>query len=602
MQSRTVLERRLRWWTGLAVVFVLVAAGCSLLGAVPSGPASALDQARRAAAEGRHADAAREYAQLAQTSPADHDNYVLLAAEQFVLANDPHAAESEFATLSPEGATKLPVSRALVAAEIALAENDGARALRDLDAIGVPTQPELAQNYWWIRGKGAFLTGHPVEGTRAFIERERYLADAGALRASRTELFALLRSAVEHGQTLKIPPKSDAVVAGWLALAPVAVEMSRNPAKGAADLAAWKRAYPQHPAEDVLAVPQSQMAAAVEYPEQIALLLPLSGRAEPIGIAVRDGFIAAWMEESPASRPRIKVYDVVGETVAGAYQHAISDGASFVVGPLTKEDVAAVAPLDTGKVPMLALNYLADEQATPKGFFQFALLPEDEARTVARRLIQENKQRGVAILAGNEWGSRVGTAFAEELAKGGGTVLDAVRYEGARADFSDIIKQVLQVHNVKGEVATHRTDADFVFIAAATPGAARLIVPQLKFNFAGDVPPYSTSDSFEPDQSANVDLDGLTFPDMPWMVSADPVTAQIRDAVRAAWPARTARRDRLYAFGFDAFRLVPELKSHSLSATNRMSGVTGRLYLDERNRIHRDLDWAQIKNGVPALL
>ena len=88
-------------------------------------------------------------------------------------------------------------------------------------------------------------------------------------------------------------------------------------------------------------------------------------------------------------------------------------------------------------------------------------------------------------------------------------------------------------------------------------GAARQIVPQLKFNYAGDMPVYSTSDGFEPDPSANADLDGMSFPDMPWMVSADPVTGQIRDSVRAAWPTRTARLGRLYAFGFDAIVWCP---------------------------------------------
>ena len=595
-----MLGRRLRWCLGLALALALIGAGCSLLQAVPSG--TPLEQARRAAAEGHHAEAARDYAALAQSTPADHDSYALLAAEQYVLAGDTRSAESTFATVSPEARSKLPVSRALVAAEIALAENDGARALRELDAIGVPTDPALAQNYWWIRGKAAFLTGHPVEGTRAYVERERYIADAGALKASRSELLALLKNAVEHGQSLKAPAKSDPVVQGWLALAPVTLEMSRNPMHAAAALAAWKRSFPGHPGADVLAVPQAQMAQATEYPDQIALLLPLSGRAEAVGVAVRDGFIAAWMEENPAARPRLKIYDVASETVAGAYQHAIAEGASFVVGPLTKEDVAAVVPLDAGRTPLLALNYLADGQNAPKGFYQFALLPEDEARIVARRLIQENKLHGVAIVAGNEWGSRVGAAFAEELAQHGGAVLDFARYEGTRSDFSDIVKQLLQVHIVKGEPATHRSDVDFVFIAASSPGAARLIVPSLKFNFAGDVPPYSTSDSFEPDASANVDLDGLLFPDMPWMVSSDPVTAQIRDTVRAAWPARTQRRDRLFAFGFDAFRLVPELKSHALSESNRMNGVSGRLYLDTQNRIHRDLDWAQIRNGQPVVL
>ena len=128
-------------------------------------------------------------------------------------------------------------------------------------------------------------------------------------------------------------------------------------------------------------------------------------------------------------------------------------------------------------------------------------------------------------------------------------------------------------------------------------------MPQLRFHYAGDVPVYSTSDSFEPDPSANSDIDGMLFPGMPWMISNDPVTVQIRDGVRAAWPARTARSDRsrLYAFGFDAYRLVPGLSSTPGSAAE-IAGVTGKLHLDAENKIRRDLEWAQIRGGVPNVL
>jgi uncharacterized protein len=585
-----------------ALAAALLAAGCSLLKPVPTTAVQNQERAQHLAAEGKHSDAARAYAELAAQAPAERDNYELLAAEQWVLAGDTASAKQAMAEVSPEARTTMPASRALVAAEIALAENDGARAIHELDSIAVPTQPDLAQNYWWLRGKSAFLTGHPVEGTRAFIERERYLTDPASLRASRAELFALLRTASERGTPMKPPPKTDPIVAGWLALGPVAVEMARNPMHAAAALTAWKRAYPLHPANDsVLTVAQNQIAAATEFPNQVALLLPLSGRAESIGTAVRDGFIAAYLEQDAASRPHLRIYDVSVETVAGAYKHAIDDGAGFVVGPLTKEDVAALAPLSTGRTPTLALNFLADSANPARNFYQFALLPEDEARSVARRLVADGKLKGVAIIPSGEWGNRVQAAFAEELSRHGGTLLDSGRYETARSDFSDVIKQALQVHGVKGEPSTHRTDAEFVFVAG-TAGAARLIVPQLKFNNAGDVPVYSTSDSFEPDPGANADLDGMLFPDMPWMVSADPVTTQIRDSVRTAWPARTARRDRLYAFGFDAYRLVPALQAKSLSQSNGISGVTGKLLLDDQNRIHRELEWAQIKSGVPVAL
>jgi outer membrane PBP1 activator LpoA protein len=602
MQGMAAISRRPRLVLTAAFAAALLAAGCSLIKPAPT----VIDrqaQALHLAAEGKHADAARAYADLAALTPADRDNYELLSAEQWVLAGDAAAAKQAFAEVSPEARTKLPTSRALVAAEIALAENDGAGAIHELDAIGVPVQPDLAQNYWWLRGKAAFLTGHPVEGTRAFVERERYLAEPATLRASREELFGLIRAASERGTSLKAPPKTDPIVLGWLALGPVAVEMTRNPMHAAAALADWKRAYPQHPANDsVLTLAQNQIAAATEFPDQIALLLPLSGGVAPAGVAVLDGFLAAYLEQDPASRPRLRIYDVAAETVAGAYRHAIEDGAGFVVGPLTKEDVAAVAPLSAGRTPQLALNFLADSVTPAHNFYQFALWPEDEARSVARRLVADGKLKGVAIIPDGEWGNRVAAAFAEELSKHGGTVLDGGRYEAGRSDFSDIIKQILQVHIVKGEPPTHRTDADFVFVAGLTAGSARLIVPQLKFNYAGDVPVYSTSDSFEPDPSANADLDGLFFPDMPWMVSADPVTTQIRDSVRAAWPTQTLRRNRMYAFGFDAYRLVPALRSKTLSETNEISGVTGKLMLDDHNRIHRELDWAQIRGGAPVVL
>jgi outer membrane PBP1 activator LpoA protein len=596
-----VISRRPRLTLCTILTLSLIAAACSLVKPVET-PVDKQTQARTLAGEGKHAEAAQIYAELASQAPAEHDNYDLLSAEQWAAAGNIAEAKRALAAVSAEARTTLAASRALVAAEIALAENDGARAIRELDAIGVPTAADLAQNYWYIRGRGSFLTGHPVDGIRAFVERERYLTDTAGLRASREELFNAIRAAAGRGQSLQAPPKTDPVVAGWLQLGPVALELQRDPMHARAALDNWRRLYPQHPAnESVLALAQSQIAVATEFPDQIALLLPLSGRAEAVGVAVRDGFVAGYLEQEAASRPRLKIYDVAAETVTGAYQHAIQDGAGFVVGPLTKEDVAAIVPLSAGRTPVLALNFLTDSVTASHDFYQFALLPEDEARIVARRLVADGKLTGVAILPDGEWGSRVGAAFADELTHLGGTVLDSGRYESGRADFSDVIKQTLQIHGAKGEPATHRSDAAFVFVAG-TPSIERLMVSQLKFHYAGDVPVYSTSDSFEPDPGANGDLDGLYFPDMPWMVSADPVTGRIRDAVRGAWPSRTARRDRLYAFGFDAYRLVPALRSKSLSGTNEIAGVTGKLHLDDHNRIRRELDWAQIKNGVPAAL
>lgn len=601
------ITRRPRLARYAVLTVALIAAACSLVKPTET-ITDKQEHAGRLVQDGKHAEAAKAYADLALQLPAESDNYELLSAEQWVAAGNVAAAKQALAQVSTEARTKLATPRALVSAEIAYAENDPTRTIRELDQIPVPTSAEQAQNYFWLRGRSAFLTGHPVEGTRALVERERFLTDPVALRTNREELLSRVRTAAERGAPMKPPPKTDPIVVGWLELGPVAVELERNPARAAAALDAWKRQYPQHPANTTaLSAAQAQIAVATAYPNEIALLLPLSGRSESYGVAVRDGFIAAYLQQAAASRPRLKIYDVAAESVGNAYNRAISDGAGFIVGPLFKDEVAAVAPL-AGRTPVLALNFLGDAVIPPQNFYQFALLPEDEARMVARRVVADGRLNGVAIVPSGEWGTRVAAAFADELKILGGNVLDSGRYDPSQVDFADVIKMVMQLKvtkvekGEKPEPPTHRSDAAFIFVAASSAGTARQILPQLKYNYSGDVPVYSTSDSFEPDATANSDIDGMLFPDMPWMISQDPATAPIRDSVRAAWPARTARRDRLYAFGFDAYRLVPGLRSSNPAAASEIAGVTGKLHLDNQNKIRRDLQWAQIKAGVPGVL
>jgi outer membrane PBP1 activator LpoA protein len=227
-----VITRRPRLTFFTIVTVSLIAAACSLVRPVET-PVDKQGDAVKLAAAGKHAESAQAYAELATDLPSERDNYELLAAEQWVAAGNIAAAAQAYAAVSPNARTTLPTSRALVAAEIAVAQKDGARAVRELDTIPVPTEPDLAQNYWYLRGEGEFLAGHPVEGTRAFVAREPYL-NAAAQSASRAELFNKLRSAADHGQSLKPPPKSDPIVAGWLALGPVAVEVERNPMRATA--------------------------------------------------------------------------------------------------------------------------------------------------------------------------------------------------------------------------------------------------------------------------------------------------------------------------------------------------------------------------------
>ena len=68
---------------------------------------------------------------------------------------------------------------------------------------------------------------------------------------------------------------------------------------------------------------------------------------------------------------------------------------------------------------------------------------------------------------------------------------------------------------------------------------------------------------------------------------------------RAAFGDSTARRGRLFAFGYDAFRLANSLKRGN---TIEPRGLTGTLSLDAQGRVRRDLQWVRIKGGAPAPL
>src|SRR6185312_16266324 len=88
---------------------------------------------------------------------------------------------------------------------------------------------------------------------------------------------------------------------------------------------------------------------------------------------------------------------------------------------------------------------LPSDRPGPAGFYQFALSPEDEARQVARRILADHRMRGVAIVPEGDWGTRVLTAFRQELEAGGGVLVDEVALDSTRNDWGQEIRQVLRL-------------------------------------------------------------------------------------------------------------------------------------------------------------
>jgi uncharacterized protein len=287
----------------------------------------------------------------------------------------------------------------------------------------------------------------------------------------------------------------------------------------------------------------------------------------------------------------------------------VADGAEFVVGPLLRSEVGAVAGEPVLPVPVLTLNYLSDGVEAPPGLFQFALAPEDEAVSAAAKAIADGHRRAVAMVPNNEWGRRVLSSFATEFEGRGGVLLDYRNYEPSTQDYSIEIESLMALThsvqryqrlraNIGGPLQfdpRRRQDAEFIFLAADSK-AGRLIKSQLKFHYAGDLPVYSTSFIYSMDGRSDSDLNGVMFAETPWIVSPHAWMAELPSLYNELWPSEK-RHGRLHAMGYDAYQLVAELFSARTGQMPEFTGATGRLYLDVDGRIHRRLAWAQFVRG-----
>jgi len=465
------------------------------------------------------------------------------------------------------------------------------------EAAGPP--PEAVQMAATARTE--FAAGRTAEAVATLVDRERLLRRAEDRRANEQLILDGVAAAATRGADVRPKPGMDPVVAGWLELGRIEANAARSPTGADAQLQAWRQRYPAHPANRGLWQEMSaRLSRGVAPGQHIALLLPLSGRARNAGLAVQDGFLSAYYGQPQGTRPEVRLYDVAASDAPSAYLAAVAGGAQVVVGPLTRGEVANLASVADGSVTTVALNYLPDGTVTPPRFYQYALSPEDEARQAARRAVADGYASGVALVPANEWGQRVLAAFNQGLAEAGGALAAQSYYAPGTTDFSALLGELLQLRPSRTPegrpTKVYRADAQFIFVAAQ-PVTGRLVRTQLRFNYAGRLPMYATSDIYEPGAQGNIDLNGVVFPDIPWVIDEGGPAALLRQSAELTWPDSSAPRSRLHAFGYDAYMIVAELARRQAPFGTPLNGLTGRLSLDSQRQVHRELGFARIEDG-----
>lgn len=591
------------------MLLALVLAGCETTGFGTGGTTQTPRAPAESAETAQHREAALALEQQARKSDAAaRDGFLWQAAEEWFAAGETRRGlrDLEAASALP-GADASPVQQ-LLAARVELERNLPQRTLDRVLKLARPLPPELMSEALDLEGRARFALGDGGGAVAALVAREHWLRDSAAVQANERVIWDGLQ---KPGLSLTPPSDDDSTVIGWLELARTVAGRDVRTIKPA--LLAWRERFPKHPANGTL-LPTwlAEARPAARVPQRVALVLPLSGRLEPAAAAVRDGFLTAtFAEPDEHARPEVLVFDTDQLGPEGAYESAVRAGVDFVVGPLSKNEVGRVAAVEHG-TPVLALNQLTEGARPPGDFYQFALAPEDEAAQVAARALADGHHNALALVSADDLGRRLLESFTVALERGGGHVVANEAFDPAATDHQSEIKRLLALDAsqsryralaaVLGEKlefqANPRQDGDFLFLGAQA-SQARLLRPELRFHLSTELAVYATSAVYEPDPRANEDLDGIVFADMPWIVAPtadDPLQLALRELAPDEWQ----RRARFYALGYDAYGLAAQLYAGDGRA--RLAGATGLLTVDPDGRVHRELSFAQLRNGVPQAL
>jgi len=354
-----------------------------------------------------------------------------------------------------------------------------------------------------------------------------------------------------------------------------------------------------------------------DFPDQVALLLPLSGDYKREGESIQNGFLGAHYSLSGNKQgiKKIKIYDTqkFQDSVA-AYDQALEDGADFVVGPLLQDSVNNLAKKIAFNVPVLTLNSLENDASLIR-MYQFSLSSVDEAISTSNKVIIDQNKIGLIVAPDNEWGHQLKDTYTSTLESMGGIIIESQFYNQDDKDFSSELKELLGISlsekrfdrlsaNLNENLSfspRRRQDVDFIFLVAADTTSGKLLKSQLNYHLSGDkvLPIYSTSTIYSYDTNLD-DLNDVIFTDAPWVIDQQIWLKNLPTILRDYWPG-DAIQSRQNAMGYDAYFLIAAISSLKDYSMQELNGATGQLYMEDNGRIRRRLAWAKLINGEPVV-
>jgi hypothetical protein len=568
--------------SGLLISLVLSACVPSV---VPRSPAeiAAAQNAAELANQGQFDRAAQAYQALAVQTPSRADHYKLLAAEAYREENALDRAAPLVVGIERNRLTDdEPVRLDLLRAEIALHQRDPATALRLTTQPDLSVPPNLRPRLLILRADALAGTGDLWGAARTRVQMDDVLQGADRAQNRDQALTLLTKLGVDPLKQRAAAMQPGDRMLPWI-----------NEALGRLGVTVAQTQPNLEQAVGTL-VPGNGASVREGYkmPAHVALLLPNSDGLMAAGAAIREGFFAAYFQSSDTHAPRatVRVYDSGGNATSAikAYNQAVADGAQMVIGPLARSEVQGVLGQPSLPVPVLALNHLDSKQLPVGTASEFALMPEDEGAQAADHMVERGLHNAYVLISGDDFAKRAAVAFKAELEAKGGQIAGSAQLPSSGVNDGDAINAL--------NVGSAGTDAG-IFISMRTE-QARLLLPQLRVARI-NLPVFATSHIYggSDNASADRDLEGVEFCDAPWLFDAQTGLPSYHD-LAAQLPAARGASGQLFAFGMDAWNLVPYLDWLRNHPGSYLPGASGQLAVDTFGHVKRVLIWLKFQDGV----
>ncbi|AZQ83189.1 hypothetical protein EKO29_03420 [Colwellia sp. Arc7-635] len=407
----------------------------------------------------------------------------------------------------------------------------------------------------------------------------------------------------QHQQLQKMSAPN---INGWSKLLSFANKFGDDDIRFKRYLEQWQREFSTHPAQYIVeSLKQQQPDLSNEY-QNIAVIIPLSGKQERAGKVAQQGILAAYDINSGKT---LHFIDSTTLDMTTLHAKLTELNIDYVIGPLLKSNVTSYLAQSEITIPTLLLNLPTVNNLLPHQV-ALSMRPEDEAIQAATTLSRQHYRYPIILSHQDNASRRIAQTFSQQWAHITGqapeTVLfnsDAKMQEQLKAslgvDLSQQRTKDLNRHikySIKSELRNRR-DIDMIYVVGL-PLETKLLKPYIDVNispFADIIPVYasSRSHSSKADKSDNRDLSGLMFTEMPWQLKSKQQNKVLVAQAKKLWPNRSDSLQTIFAMGFDSLALVDKISAMQHKTYVRHYGQTGVLQLGDDNILKRSLIWGK---------